>query len=150
MRKILSLVILAQTLTVSGLATLSWDAKRYDENAPRAISEALGSADCVEVVSSFGKEEYRFRIDSKVHLIRLSMILGSASYEPRPLAWHVTRHQLDVYRKGVKTISIAQDGEKLRCFGAGLSGDYYVGGSLCDAVLKWANQPLESAASNQP
>ena len=140
------LVLLASTLQAAVPATLPVEAKNHDLQAPRIISEAIAQADYVEVVSSFGKEELRTRIESIERLNQLSTILGSARYESRSLAWHRTRQQIEVYSKGRKVISIAQDGDKLRCFGAGLSGDYYVGTSVCDAVLKWANQALEPTA----
>ena len=146
MKIIFSLLVFTSTLQAAALATLPVEAKNHDLQAPRIISEAIGKADYVEVVSSFGKEEFRTRIESKERLIQLSTILGSARYESRPLTWHRTRQQIEVFSKGRKTISIAQDGDKLRCFGAGLSGDYYVGSSVCDAVLKWANQAPEPTA----
>lgn len=146
MRKILSLVVLVQALIAPAFAAITSEVKRYDENAARIISDALLRADYAEVVSSFGKKEYRVRIDSKIRLIGLSTILGSARYEPRPLAWHGTRQQIEVYLKSAKMISVAQDGEIIRCFGAGLSGDYYVGRSICDAVLNWVNPAPEPTA----
>jgi hypothetical protein len=145
MKKCLSLLVLAAALKVSVRGALSVEIN-HDEHAPRIISEAVVKADYVEVVSSFGKEEYRTRVGSTERLLQLSNILGAAKYEARPLAWHGTRQQIEVYSKGRKTISIAQDGDKLRCFGGGLSGDYYVGSSICDAVLKWANQMPDPTA----
>jgi hypothetical protein len=137
------LLFLAGVLQAAVPATPAMDGKNHDAEAPRLVSKAIREADYVEVVSSFGKTELRTRIESKERLAQLATILGRARYESRPLTWHGTRQRMEVYGKGVGEISIASDGEKLRCFGAGLSGEYYVDSSICDAVLQWANQTSE-------